>query len=228
MVKLMFDFIYKGSYADDSCDAHDPAFVNASMYILGDKYMVTGLQAVATSRFTSQIKACRDSSVFFELVPFIYDKTLESDLNLRAPFFEAATRMIPEFLKDNDFMNVITTNVDFGRDLIKDMNDGEASRYKCPGCKNSFKMRMSCDGTRYSCPFGNCLTADQHCWDMCKERLRHFKCPECETRWKIWVAGRGGNDDDDNDDDDEISLMKCPHGACQHTNSEHAFRLDRA
>lgn len=90
----MVDYLYSGNYTIEDSGAESSKSItyrllfNARLFLIADKYMIKGLQDLATKNFTSSVAGIEDPVDLLSALPEVYDLLAEAGQNLRNAFLE--------------------------------------------------------------------------------------------------------------------------------------------
>lgn len=98
MVRRMVDYLYTGNYAeqiteigmDDQTEGISPLRVHAIVFVLADKYLIEGLQALSAANYAKELGREPNVCNFIRSLPDVYTLTPDSSRGLRDEALEFA------------------------------------------------------------------------------------------------------------------------------------------
>lgn len=91
---------------------------NAALYIMGDRYNVTGLKSLAKAKFTLGLANGWNSEDFPDIIRSIYENTPPADREMRGCILPTVRAHWQDLRTSEPFMEVVREMGDFGVDLI--------------------------------------------------------------------------------------------------------------
>ena len=98
--------------------------LHVQMYALSDQYDIPALGALARAKLEATCIINWNSRSFLEIIPRVYESTLESNQGLRTVVIDHARKHSDEFMKDElfkaSFHSVLAATPEFGTALLED------------------------------------------------------------------------------------------------------------
>ncbi|KAL8790913.1 MAG: hypothetical protein Q9213_000338 [Squamulea squamosa] len=133
-----------------NCDYHEPddgeicrdtgkLAVNATMYTIGDRFLLNGLKDLAKAKFAAALPDGWNKENLLDIIRFIYDNTLSDDRGLRECLLPILTQHKDSLRSDSAFMDVVKNYGEFAIDVIDawtkpNPQDIQKTFLQCDGC----------------------------------------------------------------------------------------------
>ncbi|KAL8840578.1 MAG: hypothetical protein Q9170_001264 [Blastenia crenularia] len=127
MINELINYLYNcdyedGGQSDDNEERRNDSertSINAGMYIIGDRYGLSGLRDLAKAKFAAAIIKGWEGENLPEIIRTIYENTLSTDRQLRGCLVSTLKNHIQKLYTREAFMKVVETHGEFAVDLIK-------------------------------------------------------------------------------------------------------------
>ena len=98
--------------------------LHVEMYALSDQYDIPALGTLAKAKLESTCSVNWNSTSFLEIIPRVYESTLESNQGLRTVVLDYARQHSTDFVKDEllkaSFHSVLAATPEFGKALLNE------------------------------------------------------------------------------------------------------------
>jgi speckle-type POZ protein len=98
-----------------------PLIFNVKMYVIGDKYDIPGLRALATKKYQACVAVHWNNTTFSESAQHLWDNTMDTDRQLRDVVVKTAHKHIKQFLDRGEFKDFMRSHGDVGLEVVQIM-----------------------------------------------------------------------------------------------------------
>ncbi|KAI4189144.1 MAG: hypothetical protein LQ348_003836 [Seirophora lacunosa] len=118
LISCFYTFQYSGLARFSKDREHQPLALNVEMYIIGDRYQLSGLKVLAKSKFSAALLHCWDKEPLTEIIRNIYENTVSTDRALRDALLPILQEHRQTVRVNEEFKEVVRTVGDFAVDLM--------------------------------------------------------------------------------------------------------------
>ncbi|KAL8770438.1 MAG: hypothetical protein Q9209_003864 [Squamulea sp. 1 TL-2023] len=156
IINKLVQYLYNCDYSepDDVETGHGTGKLafNATMYTIGDRYLLNGLKDLAKAKFAAALPDGWNKESLPDVIRFIYENTLSDDRGLRECLVPILSHHKTSLRSDDAFMDVVKNYGEFAVDVI--------DAWTKPNPQDSPETFLQCDCCNYLYPSnytGSCI-----------------------------------------------------------------------